>query len=67
LTLYRFRYLWSSEIHVGVMAQDLLAQGRADAVIVTDSGFMKVDYAALGLRMASYRDWQAHGLAAIEN
>lgn len=67
LTLYRFRYLWSPEVRVGVMAQDLLAQGRADAVIVTDSGYMKVDYAKLGLRMASYRDWLTHGVAAVRN
>jgi hypothetical protein len=58
IPLYRFRYLWSDEVFVGVMAQDLLAL-RPDAVLVGNDGFYRVDYAALGTRMMRWEEWQA--------
>lgn len=46
LPLYTFRYLWSDILHVGVMAQEVLAV-RPDAVLTDRDGFMAVNYAAL--------------------
>jgi hypothetical protein len=58
IPLYRFRYLWSEEIFVGVMAQEVLAL-RPDAVVVGEDGFYRVDYARLGTRMMRWDEWQA--------
>jgi hypothetical protein len=58
IPLYRFRYLWSDEVFVGVMAQDLLAL-RPDALVVGSDGFYRVDYATLGTRMMHWGEWQA--------
>lgn len=58
IALYSFRYLWSDEVFVGVMAQDLLAV-RPDAVVTSASGFYAVDYGALGTRMMRWDEWQA--------
>jgi hypothetical protein len=46
---WRFRYLWDAPgvQRVGVMAQELLAMGRADAVARHESGFLMVDYSRL--------------------
>ena len=66
IKIYRFRYLWSDETHVGVMAQDLLADPAfSDAVVTMRSGFYGVVYAKLGLRMTTWSHWQATGLSAI--
>lgn len=48
LTIYNFRYIWSDEVHTGVMAQEVL-QHRPDAILPLPGGFMGVDYDALGL------------------
>ncbi|MEC9368957.1 MAG: peptidoglycan-binding protein [Pseudomonadota bacterium] len=64
--IYAFRYLWDDTVHVGVMAQDLLSrEDTRDAVITTDGGYYAVDYARLGLRMATYDEWKARGTAAV--
>ena len=66
LRLYSFKYLWSDEEYVGLMAQDLLADpARMDAVKPIGNGFYGVNYAALGLRMTTLADWQAHGMEAV--
>lgn len=66
LRLYSFKYLWSDEEYVGLMAQDLLADpSRMDAVKPIGNGFYGVNYAALGLRMTTLADWQAHGMEAV--
>jgi len=46
--LYSFRYLWSEELHTGVMAQEVM-RSRPDAVVLGDHGFYRVDYGKLGL------------------
>ncbi len=56
IDLYRYRYLWSDQQFVGVMAQDLL-QVRPDAVIQGRDGYLRVDYAALGLGLQTWEDW----------
>jgi len=66
-SFYRFRYLWSETVQVGVMAQDLLnGPVRRGAVILQPDGYYAVDYASLGLRMASFAEWQASGPASVQ-
>jgi hypothetical protein len=56
INLYRFRYLWSDTVHVGVMAQEVAA-ARPDAVRQGADGYLRVDYARLGLRMRTWDEW----------
>ena len=66
LKLYSFRYAWSDEFHVGVMAQDLLADPRyAQAVTVGEDGSYRVDYDQLDLVMVTLEQWKEHGLDAV--
>ena len=58
INLYRFRYLWSDTLHVGVMAQEVAAT-RPDAVQQGADGYLRVDYARLGLRMRTWDEWVA--------
>ena len=58
INLYRFRYLWSDTVHVGVMAQEV-ASARPDAVRPGADGYLRVDYARLGLRMRTLDEWAA--------
>ena len=67
IKLYRFRYLWSETVQVGVMAQDLLNDpARREAVILRPDGYYAVDYTSLGLRMATLAEWQDLGLASVQ-
>jgi outer membrane immunogenic protein len=61
LGLYRYRYLWSDTVHVGVMAQEV-ALLHPDAVVrgVLDD-YLRVDYGRLGLKLMSLPDWDARG------
>ena len=63
IPLYRFRYIGRDDVHVGVMAQDVLPV-VPEAVTTDASGFMRVDYQRLGTRMMTLAEWQAGGLAA---
>jgi Chaperone of endosialidase len=58
INLYRFRYLWSDTVHVGVVAQEVAA-ARPDAVRQGADGYLRVDYARLGLRMQTWDQWTA--------
>ncbi len=58
INLYRYRYLWGDTIHVGVMAQEVAAT-RPDAVHSGPDGYLRVDYARLGLRMRTWDEWVA--------
>jgi hypothetical protein len=58
LGLYRYRYLWSDQLFVGVMAQEVAAI-RPDAVMTADDGYMRVDYARLGLRLMTWDEWDS--------
>jgi hypothetical protein len=53
INLYRDRYLWSDTIYVGVMAQEV-AEIMPEAVQRGADGYMRVDYARLGLRMQTW-------------
>ncbi|HLH96353.1 MAG TPA: tail fiber domain-containing protein [Xanthobacteraceae bacterium] len=57
LGLYRFKYLWSDTEYVGVMAQEV-RELMPRAVVAGPDGFLRVDYAMLGLEMQTYADWQ---------
>jgi hypothetical protein len=46
--IYRFKYLWSEQDHIGVLAQEV-AEVRPDAVVRGPDGFLRVDYAAIGM------------------
>ena len=55
--LYDFNYRGRPERYRGVMAQDVLGY-RPDAVVVDSSGYLKVDYAMLGLEMIEIKQGQ---------
>ena len=56
LGLYRYRYLWSDTVYVGVMAQEV-AEVMPDAVVIGSDGYLRVDYARLGFRMMTWDQW----------
>lgn len=64
LSLYRFRYLWSSDIYVGVLAQEVLPIVPY-AVIVGEDGFMRVNYDMLGTRLMTWEEWQKISASAL--
>ena len=53
---YRYRYLWSDTIYVGVMAQEVL-DIVPEAVITGADGYYRVNYARLGLRLMTWQQW----------
>lgn len=66
IKIYSFKYLWDEKVHVGVMAQDLLAhEAHKRAVVMMPSGFYAVDYAMLGLKMTTLQAWRESGIAAV--
>jgi hypothetical protein len=59
IQLYSYKYLWSDEVYVGVMAQDLLSNPQwKDAVITSNTGYYKVDYSKLSLQMMTLEQYQ---------
>ena len=54
--VYRFRYIGKPEMHIGVMAQDIL-DDNPDAVMMGDDGFYRVDYE----RATDASAWMSHG------
>jgi electron transfer flavoprotein alpha subunit len=54
--LYRYRYLWSDTIYVGVMAQEV-AEVISEAVQRGADGYLRVDYARLGLQLQTWDQW----------
>jgi hypothetical protein len=62
INLYSFKYNWSEETYVGVMAQELLlVSANRNAVVLTQGNYYAVDYQALGLRMITLNEWnQSH-------
>ena len=58
LELYSYRYLWSDQVYVGVMAQDVQAL-RPDAVTQGADGLLRVDYKRLGMRLQTLEEWTA--------
>ncbi len=58
LGLYRYRYLWSDTVYVGVMAQEV-ALIHHDAVVKGADGYLRVDYSRLGLKLMTEPEWKA--------
>jgi polysaccharide export outer membrane protein len=66
LSLYRFRYLWSDTFYVGVMAQEV-ERVVPDAVVRGSDGYLRVNYARLGLRFMTWDEWlAAHKRAQLQ-
>jgi len=59
LGLYRYRYLWSDTVYVGVMAQEV-ALVHPEAVVrsVLDK-YLWVDYSRLGLKLMTWSEWES--------
>ena len=65
IKLYSFKYLWSDQVFVGVMAQDLLANPEwKNAVITSENGFYSVNYASLGLVMMTMEQYHQQEIFA---
>jgi polysaccharide biosynthesis/export protein len=56
LRLYRYRYVWSSTLYVGVIAQEV-REVVPTAVVRGRDGYLRVDYRQLGLRMQTWDEW----------
>ena len=54
--IYRYRYLWSETVYVGVMAQEV-AEIMPHAVRRASDGYLRVDYEKLGLRLLTWDQW----------
>ena len=57
---YRFSYIGSNNVYVGVIAQEVQAV-RPDAVARGRDGYLRVYYDKLGINFSTYKDWLAHG------
>ncbi len=58
LGLYRYRYNWSEQLYVGVMAQEVENIVPA-AVTQGPDGFKRVNYGSIGLKLMTWDDWLA--------
>jgi hypothetical protein len=56
IRLYRYRYLWSDELYVGAMAQEV-REIVPQAVMRGADGYLRVDYGQLGLRLMTFDEW----------
>ncbi len=56
LGLYRYRYLWSDQAYVGVMAQEV-EKVMPGAVVRGADGYLRVDYQQLGRRLMTWHEW----------
>ena len=66
IKLYSFKYLWSDQVYVGLMAQDLLENSKwQDAVITNTSGYYSVNYSKLGLEMVTLEQYQQQSTVAL--
>jgi len=66
IKLYSFKYLWSDQVYVGVMAQDLLENPKwQDAVITNPNGYYSVIYSKLGLEMVTLEQYQQVSTVAL--
>jgi hypothetical protein len=56
--LYRYRYRWSDQLYVGVVAQQV-AEIIPDAVVRDADGYLRVDYDRLRLKLQTFDAWTA--------
>ncbi len=64
LGLYRYRYLWSDLVYVGVMAQEV-EKVMPEAVARGADGYLRVDYQRLGLRLMTWHEWTESSKAVL--
>jgi hypothetical protein len=50
--------MWRDQVYVGVMAQEV-AEIMPDAVLLGSDGYLRVNYARLGLRLMTWEEWEA--------
>jgi hypothetical protein len=58
LHLYRFRYIWSDQLYVGVMAQEV-AQVMPAAIAPGPYGALAVDYTKVGTTLQTWEEYSA--------
>jgi len=66
IRLYRYRYKWSEQRFVGVMAQEVL-DIVPDAVSLGADGYLRVDYEHLGITLMTWDQWVQKGQRALDN
>jgi hypothetical protein len=66
LQLYRYRYLGSDAVYVGVMAQEV-AQRLPAAVTRGAQGYLQVDYRQLGVEFLTLDQWTARRAVPAPN
>jgi len=59
LGLYRYRYLWSDTVYVGVMAQEVALIHPEAVVRGVFDNYLRVDYGRLGLKLMTLPEWDA--------
>ena len=62
--LYRYRYFWSDQLYVGVMAQEVAAV-KPETVVRGADGYLRVDYSQLGLALQTWEQWLHEPTVAI--
>ena len=63
LGLYRYRYLWSDTVYVGVMAQEVALIHPEAIVRSALDNYLRVDYGRLGLQLMTLPEWDARSKA----
>ena len=58
IALYRFRYTWSDQAYVGVMAQEVQTV-MPEAVQRDADGYLRVNYDKVGMRFQIWETWSA--------
>ncbi len=58
LGLYRYRYVWSDTVFVGVMAQEVALIHPEAVVRAATDDYLRVDYSRLGLRLMTWPQWE---------
>ena len=66
IRLYRYRYKWSEQRFVGVMAQEVL-DIVPDAVSLGADGYLRVDYEHLGLTLMTWDQWLQKAKERLDN
>ena len=56
--IYSFKYLWSNQTFVGVIAQDLIGT-EFESALHKNMGFYTVDYSKIGFEMTTLEDYEA--------
>jgi hypothetical protein len=58
--LYRFQYLWTDQVYVGVLAQEVQVV-KPDAVVRDADGYLRVDYSRIGVPFETWERWLSSG------